>query len=278
MLSKLKNLFVNPRTALTEVLGEAGIPTFPALTISTLKALRDPDSSMKKVGELVSTDPGNSVRVLKLVNSAAYGLRRPVNNVNHACTMLGRTTLEGIVLAVAVGDAMPRGDTQGYRPERFWRAAARRATTARALAEVLDPASASASFTAGLLQDLAVPLLAHHKPGYDPMLEQWVHDGGSLEDLERESFGWDHATVAGWLCEDWCFPGTLGSCIAGHHEQEGVPAPVSLVSLLGEAEDQGVEEMIERAHQFYNAPADRVVDAVKRGIVQGQHVARLFAA
>ncbi len=277
MLSTLKRLFRDPRAALTEVLGDAGVPTFPALTIHTLKALRDPDTPMKTVGELVGADPGTSVRVLKLVNSAAYGLRRPVNNVQHACTMLGRTSLEGIVLAVAVGDAMPQGDTKGYRPQRFWRAAARRATTARALAEVLDPASASASFTAGLLQDLAVPLLAHNKPGYDPLLEQWVNDGGSLEDLEQEFFGWNHATVAGWLCEDWSFPDSLGACIAGHHE-EGTPAPVSLVALLGESEDQGVDEMIERARQHYNAPPDRVVDAVKRGVVQGQHIARLFAA
>ena len=53
---------------------------------------------------------------------------------------------------------------------------------------------------------------------------------------------------------------------------------MSLVALLGESEDQGVDEMIERARQHYNAPPDRVVDAVKRGVVQGQHIARLFAA
>lgn len=276
MFAALKKLFRDPRKELMGVLGDSPIPTFPALTLRTLQALRDPSASMKKVADLVTADPAVSVKVLSLVNSAAYGLRRPVNNVQHACTMLGRSKLEGVVLAVAVSQALPSHNTQGFVHRRFWNAAARRAATAKALADLLDPASASVSFTAGLLQDLAVPMLAHQKKGYGPLLEQWVNDGGSLEALEHQEFGWDHATVAGWLCTDWSFPDDLGCSIAGHHGLHEAPAPVALVAHLGEGDDQGVDQLIEMARDRYSAHPDRIVDALEKGAKAGLEVARLF--
>jgi HD-like signal output (HDOD) protein len=275
MFGALKSLFRDPKKELTKVLGSAPIPSFPAVTLQTLQKLRDPNTPMKQVASLVETDPAVSVRVLKLVNSAAYGLRRPVNNVQHACTMLGRAKLEGIVLAVAVSDALPSGSTRGFVHKRFWKAAARRAATAKALADMLDPSSASVSFTAGLLQDLAVPMLAHNKKGYGAVLEQWNHDGGSLEDLERSEYGWDHAKVAGWLCADWSFPDDLGTSIAGHHGLHEAPAPVALVALLNE-DGGGNDALIALAEERYSANADRVVLALERGFEQGQEVARLF--
>lgn len=232
---------------------------------------------MRQVAELIHADPAVSVRVLRLVNSAAYGLRRPVNNLQHACTMLGRAKLEGIVLAVAVSDSFPRGPAPGFSSQRFWRTAARRAATAKALADLMDPSSGSASFTAGLLQDIAVPLLAHHKKGYGAVLEQWNHDGGSLDALEQQEFGWDHAEVAGWLCEDWRFPDELATNIAGHHGLHETPAPVALVAMLPQDEAADCDELINLAEERYGAQPDRVVAALERGAEHGAEVAQLFA-
>jgi len=284
MFGLFKRKKQDPRAELTKALGGAELPTFPAILMQVLESLRDEKASLSKIADLVSADPGLSVKVLRTVNCAAYGLRRRVDNIAHAVNLLGRGRLESIVLAMAVNDSMPSTPVPGFKPRRFWRAAARRASAAQALAEVLDPKSRAVSFTAALLQDMAVPLLAHNRGGYAPVLEQWRQDGGSLEDMERSEFGWDHAEVATWISAEWEFPEPLAAAIGGHHGADEPelksPAPVQLVALMGEEDDRrlDIEPMVETARDRFGAPPDRVVAAVELGLERYEDVARLFAA
>ncbi len=284
MFGLFKRKKVDPRRELSAALGGAELPSFPAIQMQVLRALRQEDVALRDVGDIVMRDPGLSTNVLSTVNSAGFGLGRRVDSVSHAVSLLGIGRLESVVLSVAVADALPRRGAQGFRPRRFWRAAARRATTALALADLLHPASRSIAFTAGLLQDMAVPLLATHRGGqYGPLLEAWQNDGGSLEALERGEFGWDHAQVASWVASEWSFPETLGYAIGGHHGAEEpeleAPLPVRLVGLLGEADEQALdlEPLVETARDAHDVPADQVVAAVQQGLERSAEVAALFA-
>jgi len=275
---------VDPRRELADVLGGAALPSFPAIQMQVLKSLRQEDISLGTVGDMVMRDPGLSTKVLSTVNCAGFGLKRKVDNVSHAVSLLGVARLESVVLSLAVASALPSKSTRGFRPRRFWRAAARRATTALALADLLHPASRSMAFSAGLLQDMAVPLLATHRGAqYGPVLEAWGADGGSLEALERSEFGWDHALVASWVASEWCFPETLGYAIGGHHGSDepelAAPLPVRLVGLLGEGEDEklDLEPIVESARSAHGVPADQVVQAVRLGIERSAEVAALFS-
>jgi HD-like signal output (HDOD) protein len=274
---------VDPGKELAAVLGGASLPSFPAIRMQVLQALRDPDGCLGPIADMVVRDPGLSTKVLSTVNCAGFGLKRRVDSVAHAVSLLGVARLESVVLAVSVSETMPRRPAKGFQPRRFWRAAARRATTAQALADLLHPASRSIAFTAGLLQDMAIPLLATHRQDqYGPLLEAWVGDGGSLEDLERSAFGWDHAIVASLVASEWRFPEKLGYAIGGHHggdEPElDAPLPVRLVGLLGEGEDDQIdlEPLVESARSRHGVPPDRVVGAVRLGFERSDEVAALF--
>jgi HD-like signal output (HDOD) protein len=275
---------IDPRQELSEVLGGASLPSFPAVQMQVLGALREDDVPMNRIGELVMRDPGLSTKVIRTVNCAGFGLKRRVDSVAHAVSLLGAGRLESVVLSVAVAEALPNRQVPGFRPRHFWRAAARRATTAQALADLLHPASRSVAFTAGLLQDMAVPLLATHRgDSYAPVLEAWRGDGGSLAALERGEFGWCHAQVASWVASEWSFPEGLGYAIAGHHgssEPElDAPLPVRLVGFLGEGEDDQIdlEPIVQSARDSHGVPSDRVVEAVRLGFAQSEEVAALFA-
>lgn len=276
MFAALKGMF-DPKQKLRETLGDAELPSFKTVTMETLRKLRDPEASTQDIARLVSSDPGLSVKVLKTVNSAAFGLRRPATDVGHAINLLGRGGVEGIVLGVAVSNALPMGGTDGFDPKSFWGAAARRAATAKALADALDPKSRMVSFTAGLLQDMAIPLLAHNKPGYGRVLSAWHGGEVELDEAERSEFGWDHAEVAGWLAMDWQFPVVLSESIVGHHGLSDAPLPVQLVGMMHEDPRFGMDRVMELARARCGAQAEeRVANALKIGAENGAAMAHLF--
>jgi len=270
MLATVRRWFAKePCRELSEALGEASIPSFQPAVLQVLKLLRDPNTGFAKIGEAVSMDPGLTVRVLRIVNSPAYGLRRRVDNVPHAAAILSRSGLEQLVLGVAVKRTVPTKTAD----RDFWRTASRRAATARALAERVDPSRASLCFCGGLLQDLAVPLLAGARDDYADVRRS-AADSGQLADLEQQHFGWSHADVAGWLCEAWGFPDSLRRAIAGHHGAEDAPLAVQVVALVESSTSDDPDAFIDAAHDRFAVRRD----VVRQALAEGQELGDLLAA
>ncbi len=260
----------DPLRELDKILRGAAIPHFPQATMRILGRIRDPDSSMEEVSEALRWEPGLVVRLLATVNSAAFGPAQVIQDVGHAASYLGRAQIEQIVLGMAVRDVLPHGAAPGFVAKRYWLTAARRATLARLLADQLHPTQAAESFTIGLLQDMAVPVLAHARPDdYGPVLCAWhAHAEPSLEELERSTFGWSHAEVGGMLAHAWKLPAALTDSIAGHHsddlsDRERLPA-VRLVSVLRETEHQyGIDALLDVAHSEYGLAPEQVARSLK---------------
>jgi len=282
MLNFFKKKQIDPREQMKAVLGDYELPSFPVIVMNALEKVRETETSNSEISELVATDPGLSVRLLTTVNSAAYALKHKVNNIDHAVSLMGRGELESILISMAVHEVMPVENTPVFNAQRFWGAAAHRAALARELADLIDPSSRSESFTAALLQDMAIPILALQRADdYGPVLERWYANGIDLATLERETFGWDHATVAMWMCDNWGFPDRIAEAIGAHHgtrDDELVPLPaVSLVSFLREQEEAaGVEQLVEDAFENYNLPRDQVLDLVDISFAGAKDMARMF--
>ncbi len=263
---------------LEEVLQGARLPTFPQVATAALERLGDPEVDMREVGDLLVTDPAISARLLSLVNSAASGVRRTVDNVHQAAVLIGTSQLESTLIAVGVQQAMPDTSVAGQNSRAFWTAAARRASIATAFAERVVPSTRSETFTAALLQDMAVPLLAASRSDYDRLIDQWRSGAADLASLEEDAFGSDHARVAGQMCEAWNFPVNLRLAIESHHDDpqtsQGIPF-VQLVSVLRDVEeDSDRVRLIELAHTTLElAPED--TDAL---IVAAEHDAAAIAA
>jgi HD-like signal output (HDOD) protein len=233
-----------------------------------LGLLRDPEVDMAAVGEVVSWDPALVLRMLKLVNSPAFGLQRPIDNVQHALTMIGRTQVEQIVLGVVVKQALPSAPAQGFDGNRFWRAAFFRASLARTLADRLHPADAARSFTGGLLQDMAVPLLAHARSDYGKVLEDWhASPGASLHELEKSAFGWSHDEIGAHLGVDWELPESLTQIIGQHHDatasdRELLPAMRLVARHRETACEYGIEAIVEDGSSQYGLDRDWIQSSV----------------
>jgi HD-like signal output (HDOD) protein len=267
----------DPKKALHEALGAYSLPTFPAVAAAVLRMLRDPNAPLPATAERLAEDPGLTARVLGLANSSAYALRHPVRNVGHAVSLLGRSEVESLVLAVVVRQCLPAPDVEGFDNGRFWHSAARRAAAAGALAKALHPATESESFTASLLSDMAVPLIGQaQEKRYGEVWTAWTADGGDLAALERDALGFDHATVAGWVAASWGFPDRLTDAIGAHHEgreTEATPAAVMLVAPLGEGEEHGVDEVVETAKRRFGLASDQTAAILSQSFEQAAEIA-----
>ena len=285
MFSFLKRKNKDPRAELRGVLGEYELPVFSAVVMQTLEQLRDPSSTPTSIATVLAADPGLSVRVLKTVNSAAYSLRHTIVSLDKAVALLGMSAVESLILSVAVSSALPSGNVQGFESVRFWRASARRAATARALATRLHPATAAASFTAALLQDMAVPVLATERGGtYGPLLEHWHNSEDDLAALEQSEFGWNHPEVATWMCSEWALPEEMGSSVGAHHgvHSDGnrdldCPPAVALVSAIRESDDpKAMDQLIETVRDTCGLPPDDIVQLLELSFDSADELAHLF--
>ncbi len=266
--------------AVETVLDGFELPTFPHVIADALGRLGDPDVAMSEVAAVLELDPGMSVKLLKLTNSAGFGLRNPVDSLHKAVTMLGRNQVESILISSAARASVPAPRSPIFDTARFWRTAASRAIVATSIAAIVEPPRRSETFTAALLQDMAMPVLVDHIDGYDLLLKQW--HGGEIPDLaiaEQDQFGWDHASVGAKMGEMWEFPEALIDAIALHHgESDAEIVGVRLVAAWHEVDQEiGRTVLIEQAAsipQLRDHDCDALVDEALERV---DEVASLFA-
>ena len=233
---------------IAQVVGEFELPTFPQVATEALQRLADPDVDLRSVAGILERDPGLSVHLLRIANSASLGLRNTVDSLDRAVAMLGRNQVESILIGQAVSSSLA-ATAPPIEASRFGAAAATRAVVASQIALRVDPARRSEHFTAGLLQDMAILVLAEQVPGYDDILLGWYE--GTVPELviaEQDRFGWDHAEIAAGMCREWSFPERLADAIGSHHDDADVLSPSQLVAEWHEVDaDRGPAAFAVRA-------------------------------
>ena len=283
MFEFLKRRNKSPKDELTKLLGDYTLPSFPGVALELMGKIRDPEVTSSQIGEVLAMDPGLSIKVLQMANSATFAPRNEVENVEQAVTMIGLSALETIVLAGAAGETMPKESAPGYAFDRFWHMSCVRGVVARGLAGELCPAQTNQCFLAGFLQDLAIPFLADSRAEtYGPILERWHSEPGtSLAEMEREAFGWDHGEVATWILSEWNLPEALASAIGGHHhpdeDEYDCPAPVGLVAHLREEDaPSGEASLIADATGRHGISEEVITGILENSIEQASGLARLM--
>ncbi|MFK7846987.1 MAG: HDOD domain-containing protein [Rhodothermales bacterium] len=282
MLRFLKRKKRDPKDIIQELFGDTELPSFPSAVMEVMSLLRNPDSAIRDIEFKIERDPGLSVKVLRTVNSAAFGLSKNVGHVGHAVSLLGRSRLESIVLSVAVNAVLPQKEDSGFDFSAFWSTAAKRACLAKLLAQQFHPITEIEAFTAGLLQDMGIPLLAMQKGNeYVKVYQKWQNDPlSSLEDLEQEAFSFDHTQVGSIVAATWDLPQYLVDAIAGHHTWGGdhhVEEAVQLVSLLRDSViDDGSMKVIEVGVADFGANFEQLEILVAKAIEDAQEYYKML--
>ncbi|MDH4120019.1 MAG: HDOD domain-containing protein, partial [Acidimicrobiia bacterium] len=212
--------------ALRRTLMKADLPTIPAVVTAAIDQVTSPDCDLASVASVISKDPGLTARMLSVVNSAAYAPRNPIVTVHQAVTMFGRNHVESMLISAAASSVVSAATARTFDLRRFWSIAAWRASAASSLSRIVDRSRSSENFTAALLEDIAVPILATQVPGYADTLRSWLTDGGDLSVVEFETHGWTHASAAGILFDEWRFPASLRDAVVEDPQRDDPDYPV----------------------------------------------------
>lgn len=214
------------------------LPTLPPVLTVVNKMLADQEAPLKDVAKALSSDEGLTSRVLRLVNSAYYGLPRRISTVPLAITILGAKAVKNQVVNIAFADLMT--SLAGGRKEYtlLWRHAIRTGAWAKAIAAKFGSADEEEAFTAGLVHDIGKALALRLKPAdYGKLVLESARSGKDLRGVEEQVLGFDHSRIGAWAAEKWKLPQTLVGSIRWHHEPEGV-----------RDEEEMVRKIIETVH------------------------------
>jgi len=206
---------------LQRILQGAQLPALPQSAIRLMELSRDPDNGPPEFAVPIEADPGLTGQILKFVNSAYFGFSREISNVKMAITLVGIRTVKNFALWSAVFSLMPNPRCGPFDLKRLWQDSLRRALFSRAFAKMLGLKDCEESFSAGLLQDMAVPLLAKEMPReYLALLEAREKERRRLSDLELEKFGWTHAQAAAAMARGWKMPDDFAALLEKHTSME----------------------------------------------------------
>ena len=151
------------------------LPTLPATYQKLVETLRQPNSSIEDVSNVIATDPAMTARLLKLVNSAYFGLQKPVADVARAGALLGLDRIMALVLGQGIFSDCEPPKVEGFSMEALWHHSVTTAAAAHriAIAEQLDRDHVAAAFLAGMLHDIGKLVLAMGLPEqYAKVLKQ----------------------------------------------------------------------------------------------------------
>lgn len=228
-----------PRELASRMVKRARLATIPETLQEARRLVDDPDSTLSQLGEVFGRDPAMSAHLLRVANSAFYGLRAEVRSIDHAAALLGRKVLRNVALAASMQTIMHKVNaSRGDLVNELWRHSIRTAAASAALARELEVWEPEEAFTAGLMHDVGV--LVEFEHDYEGLVEKLREqrglDGarreGSLLALESRHFGVSHQECGGVLCETWGFPETLAAVVAHHHDPMAVEAPARTLACL----------------------------------------------
>jgi putative nucleotidyltransferase with HDIG domain len=218
--------------------------------VQVLATVDDPRADAQKVAAAVELDPPFAAQILKLANSAYYGMSGRVGNAGFAVTVIGFSAVRSLAALHATG----LESAQRPKPEGFWTHAAGAAAGCSSVADRYGLTKGDA-FAAGLLHDLGTALLHGFDPeGHQRLLDQHGADGAALAAAEAATYGLSHDAAAARVLEAWRFPDAFVQTVADHHRADAHEPPFvtavrvgDLLAHLTESDDEDARAQLVQA-------------------------------
>ena len=207
----------DPQSQMLEMVEQ--MPAFPASVQRILAMTSNVNVAPKDLVQVIDHDPVLTMRILKVVNSAYYGLSKPIVSVKHAVVYIGINTIKHLALAIAAVGTMPRENEAGFATRAFLIHSVTTAVISRRLTNSLRAGAAASAdaFVAGLIHDIGKVVFAHFQPEqYRQVLELAKTKQLPLHEAELEILGADHAELGGLLAEKWKLPPDLVDAVRYH--------------------------------------------------------------
>lgn len=243
------------------------LPHIPKVVQELIESFRNEDVDVEEISSKVAMDQALTAKVLRLANSAHYGVSRTVANPHDAVMLLGFNTLRTMVLASGVTGAFKAPD--GFDQNAFWRDAFAIGALSKWIAPYVSDCDKETAFTCGMLHSVGSLLMLMVIPDQVASIDEAEKLGGKRHTLETGQLGFSSAEVGAELAKRWKFPEEMQLAIAGQNSPETeqeyskYAGIIYLAKYLKNAHDENwSEEQI--VEQFPLAVADTIgMDAKK---------------
>ena len=195
------------------------LPSPPGIVVSLLKLADDPEVTAQQLAGLIENDPALTTRVLSIVNSPVFGLRREVTSLQQAVAFLGISGVRTVSLGFSLAKGLLRSAWRDIRAEASWKRAVTAAAVARDLAVLQHLVQKEEAFLGALLQDIGILALREVLgTEYEELIVRHGTEHGELVAAEQAQLGCDHAEVGAWLLRDWGLPSLFGALVGASHD------------------------------------------------------------
>lgn len=271
-----------PKDVVRIVLSCHDLPTLPEVVGRILGELESTTTSAGRLTMILESDHVITGRLLRLANSAFYGLERKVLSTQRAIVVLGYIAVRDLVLSTAVFDALNRKQQIALDPDDFWLHALGTARAAHLLARKYVPsASKEGCFTAGLLHDIGKYLMAIAlRDEYVEIVQEAKSCRCSLREVEAVKIGTTHSEVGAQVIDEWKFPslihdiiesfGTWDSYSGPYREELNVVVLADEISRLagfgnaGDCDETCLSPSLVRHYGLTSEITQEIVDEISR--------------
>jgi putative nucleotidyltransferase with HDIG domain len=213
------------------------LPTLPTIATKLIHLLDSESVSMQALAKVMVLDPALTSRILKIVNSAYYGVRNQIDTIDLALVLLGMNEVRNVLLSVSLIRTFQVQDS-GFKIRDFWEHSIAVAHFAKTIAHDLRLPTHGEEFTAGLLHDIGKLIIAQYFPE-DAVEIKDVIEADEISNFEAEEkvLGLSHMDIGAWLAEKWKIPEHIANTIRYHHYPQLVMNDKALVHLVSLADE-----------------------------------------
>ena len=219
-----------------QALGSVGeIATLPEVTIKIIEIVEDSKSTARDLHEVIKNDPALSVKVLKVVNSAFYGLPGQVASVDRAIILLGLSAVKNIAIAASIARLFKgKRISEHFSAADLWRHSVAVAVIGRAIAKCSPhPGLTDEIFVAGLIHDIGTLVERQIFPDqFSQIIDRCMAGEGNFRQCERDIIGADHQAFGVGLTTKWKFPRHLRAAVGFHHNPESLSVELRNMAVL----------------------------------------------
>ena len=197
------------------------LPSLPDLYVRVVEEVRRENSSLGRIGGIISEDPAMTAAILKMVNSSFFGFFRPVTNPAQAVSLLGIEIVKGLILSAHLFSVFDFSRFPRYSMDVLvdHSLASGRIASAIAKFEGMPPEMVDECFIAGMLHDIGKLILASRfEKEYLGVLNAVRRENRTVWEVEREVLKTSHAELGAYLLGLWNLPGAVVDALAFHHE------------------------------------------------------------
>jgi putative nucleotidyltransferase with HDIG domain len=203
----------------------SSLPALPAIVTKVMAVTANPESTANELMQVILPDQMMCSTILKVANSAFFGIPRGVSTIERAVVVLGYEEIRNIVIGKAIFSSLPRLSKENRNTiSLFWEHAFTCGLASKIIAEHLH-LPASEFFIAGLIHDIGKLAMLMAFPHEYSILRELSNPNNLNDSAEEQAkFAISHDKVGLQLAERWLLPEKLVMAIGYHHSPQEAPA------------------------------------------------------